>query len=95
MMAIENQYFVTDYFSTEIESYNESQIRERFPINRIITNSGYYPTGTIYCESFGTRFLIPPLLNGASDWELLDFTLERASRKDFYPYRRCYQRSDV
>ena len=88
MGTIENQWVVTDYFSTEIEADNESQIRDKFPIDRLTTQSGYYRSGTIYCECFGTRFIIPPLGNLAPDWELLEFSLERAIQSDFYPYRR-------
>ena len=88
-MAIQNQFYVTDYFSTEIEAHNESQIRDKFPIEYLTTESGYYPAGAIYCQAYNTRFIIPPLSSLAPDWELLEFTLHRASEGKYYPYRRC------
>ena len=86
-MAIKNQPFVTDYFCVDTEKYNESQIREQFPVQFISTDSEYYPPNSIWCMAFGTRFVIPPL-NGLPDWELLEFTLKKAAKGYFGRYRR-------
>ena len=86
-MAIKNQSFVTDYFCVDTEKYNESQIREQFPVQFITTHSEYYPPNSIWCMAFTTRFVIPPL-NGLPDWELLEFTLKKAAKGYFGRYRR-------
>ena len=87
-MAIQNQYYVTDYFCIDTEKYNSAEIRKQFPIDALSTHYGYLPPNFIYCEAFGTRFGIPPLSNGAPDWELLQLTLNRASKGDFSGIRR-------